>query len=277
MPSLRELQLKFAAMVLDPAGDYAAAHIVANAIPTRERFGFYRNNVMANFRQTLRVVYPVIERLVGADFFDRAADDYQRVHPSSSGDLNRYGQYFADFIETWAPARALPYLADVARLEWLVEKSFHAANRQSLRPIDLVAVPPDRQALLTLDLHPACHLLVSAYPIHRIWQANQPDAPDDASVDLADGGVFLLVRRHGHAIAIEPLDRGGFCMLSLLAGGRKFGEALRDAVSVQPDFDVAAFLLRHVAGGTFAGFDWPLMNDDAPAPANVPRPLGVAA
>ena len=277
MSSLRELQLKFVATLLDPAGNYAAAHVIDRAIPAQERIGFYRNNVLANFRQTLRAVYPVIERLVGEHFFDRAADRYMRVHPSASGDLNRFGEHFADFLETWPPARELSYLADVARLEWLVEASFHAGDRGSLRPEDLAAVPPDRQALLTFDLHPACRLLVSAYPIHRIWRVNQPDAPGDAAVDLAQGGVFLLVRRCGHEVAIETLGHGEFCMLSLFAAGRNFDEALRYAVSVQPDFDVAAFLQRHVIGGTFTGFDWPLSCGDETAQGDSQRPLAAAA
>jgi hypothetical protein len=257
MPSLRELQLRFAATLLDPAANDALAYVIGRGIPPHERIGFYRNNVIANFRNTLRAVYPVIERLVGEPFFDQAADRYLRTHPSSSGDLNRFGAHFAEFLETWPPARELRYLADVARLEWLVEESFHGADRESVQPADLAAVPPDQQALLCFELHPACRLLVSAFPIHRIWQVNQPDAPRDASVDLGEGGVYLLIRRDRHEVSIETLDHGSFCMLSLLAAGRNFDEAFHHAVSVQPDFDVAAFLKHHVTSGTFAGCDWP--------------------
>jgi len=258
MPSLRELQFKFVATLLDPAGGYADALVAGNAIAAPDRIGFYRNNVVSNYRAALRAVYPVVERLVGTVFFDHASDRYMRVHPSSSGDLNRFGEHFADFIETWPPAQDLPYLADVARLEWCIEESFHAADYASIRPAELASVPPDRQALLTFELHPSCRLLVSAFPVLCIWQVNQPHSPANATVDLAAGGEFLLVRRDGHDVAIEPLDRGGFCMLSLFAAGRNFDEAWRYADSVQPGFDVAAFLQRHVLGGTFAAFDWPV-------------------
>lgn len=258
MPALRELQLKLAASLLDPAGAYADALVKPGGIAATERIGFYRHNTVANYRATLRAVYPVVERLVGAAFFDGAADRYMRVHPSPSGDLNRFGEHFADFIEAWPPAQALPYLADVARLEWNIEASFHSADAAGIRAGGLAAVPPDRQAWLTFTLHPSCRLQVSAYPVLRIWNANQAGAPDDATVDLSDGGEFLLVRRDGHDVAIESLDHGGFCMLSLFAAGRNLEEAWRYADSVQPGFDVAAFLLRHVSGGTFHGFDWPV-------------------
>ena len=266
MPSLRELQLKFAASLIDPAGGYVDAQVEAKATPAPERIGFYRNNVVSNYRATLRAVYPVVERLVGATFFDRAADRYMRVHPSPSGDLNRFGEHFADFVETWPPVHHLPYLADVARLEWCIEESFHAADSASVQPAALATVPPDRQAFLTFDLHPSCRLLVSEFPVLRIWQANQPDASIGAAVDLAEGGEFLLVRRTGHDVAIESVDHGSFCMLSLFAAGRRFEEAWRYADSVQPGFDVVAFLQSHVPGGTFANFDWPAsLPDDEPS------------
>jgi hypothetical protein len=254
MPSLRELQLQLVANLLDPAAASAAAFVVETAIPARERIGFYRNNVMSNFRETLRAVHPVIERLVGTHFFDRAADAYLRAHPSTSGDLNLYSEHFADFVETWTPAGELPYLADVARLEWCIEQSFHAADRASLTVQDLAAVPAERQAELTFELHPSCHLLASTWPIQHIWQANQPGASEDIAIDLTEGGVFLLARRHQHEVVIETLDRGGFSMLSLLAIGRTFEDAWGSAVAAQADFNLTAFLQQHVVAGVFADF-----------------------
>ena len=254
MPSLRELQMQLVANLLDPGAASAAAFVTGTAIPAQERIGFYRNNAMSNFRETLRAVHPVIERLVGTHFFDRAADAYLRAHPSSSGDLNLFSEHFADFVETWTPAGELPYLADVARLEWCIEQSFHAADRAPLNVQDLAAVPVEHQDKLTFELHPSCRLLASAWPIQRIWQANQPGAADDLRVDLTEGGVFLLVRRQQHEVVIEALDRGGFSMLSLLAIGRPFDDAWRSAVAAQPDFDLATFLQKHVLAGVFADF-----------------------
>ena len=47
---------------------------------------------------------------------------------SASGGLNELGGHLADFLPAFAPARELPYLADVARLEWLVHKAHYAAD-----------------------------------------------------------------------------------------------------------------------------------------------------
>jgi hypothetical protein len=41
-----------------------------------------------------------------------------RIEPPLSPILLKYGGRFPTFIETFRPTSSLPYLADVARLEW---------------------------------------------------------------------------------------------------------------------------------------------------------------
>ena len=45
------------------------------------------------------------------------AREFVRAHPPSSPLLFLYGQEFPAFMETFEPARSIPYLADVARIE----------------------------------------------------------------------------------------------------------------------------------------------------------------
>jgi hypothetical protein len=243
--------LQLIANQLEPG---ALAQTAGSAIPAQQRVDFHRNNLLSSFRATLRAIYPVVERLVGPHFFERAADAFLDAHPTARGDVVLFGEHFADFVETWTSTGEHPYLADLARLEWRIEQSFRAADRESLHLQDLAAVPPHRQEKLTFELHPSCRLLASAWPIQRIWQANQPGAPEGLPVDLSGGGVFLLIRRQQDEVVIEALDGGGFCMLNLLSIGRPFDEACRSAVSAQSDFDLASFMQKHVVAGVFAEF-----------------------
>jgi len=61
-----------------------------------------------------------------------------QLHPRASARaaaLAEYGDGFADFLAGFAPAQSLPYLADVARLEWAINAAYHApiASRCSRR------------------------------------------------------------------------------------------------------------------------------------------------
>ena len=135
----------------------------------------YRGNVLANRRGTLRATYPVVCRLVGDAFFDEAAARYAGHAPSRSGDLHEYGDAFANFLEGYAHARSLPYLADVARLEWACHECYHAADAGAFDFAALARVPAERHAGLRFLLHPSTRLLRSSHPVAAIMEANQPD------------------------------------------------------------------------------------------------------
>ena len=118
MPSLHEWQRAFsAAAVFSDAAALASLRVVAGGMEPEARIGIYRANVLGNYRRALAATYPVIKRLVGVPFFDAASDNFVRGHPSTRGDINRYGADFSEFLRTYPPARDLKYLPDVARLE----------------------------------------------------------------------------------------------------------------------------------------------------------------
>lgn len=254
MPSLRELQSAFVGGLFDPAEGGAGAFIEANGRSPGDRFAIYRNNVFHNYREALRDVYPVVERLVGEDFFRFAADRYIPGHPSRHGNLHRFGEDFGAFLEGFAPAAGLAYLGDVARLEWHMHEAFHAADGVGMALERLARVTPERLPQLLFQLHPACRLLESPFPVHRIWLANQPDADPAETVDLADGGVRLLIRRHGYAVEMEPLGRGEFALLLAVSLGRPLQDALHQAQAAEEGFDFGAVLVKRAGDATVVDF-----------------------
>ena len=247
MPSLRELQLDFAAAVFDAdLVPGVAAAIQGHGMAAEARHGIYRNNVFHNYREALRDVYPVVERLVGEEFFGFAADRYIPLQPSHHGNLHCFGGAFGDFLDAFPPAAGLPYLGDVARLEWSMHESFHAADHPAMALERLAAVPPEGLPLLTFTLHPACRLIESRFPIHRIWQANQPGNAADEAIDLGAGGVGLLVRRRDYAVELESLEAAEFALLRVFAAGRPLCDALQAAQAEAPDFSLESALLRRI-------------------------------
>jgi hypothetical protein len=257
MPSLRELQAGFAAALFDAGSAREAPALRADGISPALRLGFYRTNVMENYRKALAATYPAIERLVGPGCFAHLAYEYARRHASQSGDVGAHGERFADFLERHAVSRDLPYLSEVARLEWAIDESFYEADRGALRLERLAAVPPEQVAALRLHLAPPCRLLRSRYPLLRIWQISQPDHTGDERVDLDAGGVELLVRREGYAVQVEPLCAAEYAMLDALRAGYGFGEAFDYALALDAAFDAGAFLRKHVASGVVCDFTVP--------------------
>lgn len=148
--------------------------------PDGERLAIHRNNWHTNLCQALRLSYPVVERLVGREFFDYCGVNFIEGWPSHSANLDDYGREFPVFLSSFPPASTLPYLGDVAALEAAIEA---------------ISAAEDVRMQLRVD---------SQFPILSIWQSNQPGA-EDVCIDLDAGSDRLLVRREQSEVVIEKL------------------------------------------------------------------------
>lgn len=216
-----------------------------------EHLAIYRNAVLGTMLRAMANIYPVCKQLVGEDFFDAMTRFYVRGNPSQSPDLGDYGASFADFISVFEPAAALGYLPDVARLEWAWHTAFHAQNERGLDIEALGTVPEYALENIRFSMPASASLLESDYPIHRIWQVNQPDWAGDQSVDLDQGGVRLIIWRQGYDMRVDPLSPTEWQFLTDIAAGYTLGE-MGDEKNAP---DIETLLPRCVQRGWIAGFE----------------------
>ncbi len=248
MPELAATQQLFGAALADAATAAGATGLFSGA-PRRVlgRLAIYRANVAANAAKALAAAYPVMRQLVGDEFFDALARAYSNAHPSASGDLNEHGAQFALFLDSFEHTRELPYLPDVARLEWLVHRAHYAADHPALDLARLTRIPDHEYPGLALKLHSAAGLLRSPYPVGRIWEVHQPDYGGEITADLDSGAQCVLVHRPRYRVAVAMLDAGEAAFLYALAAGQRLGAALERAVAEEAAFDLAVSLQRWIA------------------------------
>ncbi|NJR72001.1 MAG: DUF2063 domain-containing protein [Gammaproteobacteria bacterium] len=188
------------------------AEINGGTLSPSKRLHLYQHNVTSTLCNTLTSLYPVVCNIVGLAFFTEMARRYIDVKPSHSGDLHDYGATFADFISRYQPAEELPYLSDVAKLEWHWHVAFHAAD---VVPFDLARLQPlsDSQLdTLKFQCAPSMALIASPYPLLEIWLFNQPD--DAAGTDIGTGDkqinwdideAYVVISRHGTQVEMRTL------------------------------------------------------------------------
>jgi len=257
MHALRELQFAFGDAVTFGTG-YVLQQVRPNGLSAAQRVAIYRNSVHETLIGALRGTYPVIEKLVGEAFFRGAAELHVRGYPSTSGDVRRYGDGFAHFLENFAAAAKLPYLPDVARLEWAFSESFGAPDAPCRLDLAALAqVPQERWEELGFTLDPSVQLVASLYPVDRIWRVNQDDARPDQRVSLDEGGVHLLVLRSDDAVGIHRLDLAEHAFLSALQRGESLADAHERGFEADEGFPLAAILNKHITLGTFATWHVP--------------------
>jgi uncharacterized protein (UPF0276 family) len=217
-----------------------------------QRFDLYRGNLGATWSKTLAGAYPVVQALVGEEFFDGLAQAYGRAHPSDSGDLNRFGAHFAAFLRDFPHVADYPYLPDMARLEWALHRAHYAPSAEGVTAQQIAALPPDQVETARLRLHPACQLLASDWAVINLWQAHQPDSGVGFPARMAEPSHGLVARPHWKA-QVVPLARGGHAALSVLERGGEFGAALDAAFDIDEDFDVAGNLRLWISHALIVG------------------------
>ncbi|MBV9724476.1 MAG: putative DNA-binding domain-containing protein, partial [Gammaproteobacteria bacterium] len=217
MLSLPELQTRMASALFGEATAPPPTWIRAAGIRPELRLGIYRNNLQEGFAKTLALEFPVMQRLVGEDYFRQLALSFLAHHPSRSGDLHHVGAPFAGFLREQFADTPYRYFADVAALEWALQECLVAEDDAAIDPHALQTVPPRAYPRLRLALRRAARLLESPFPIVRIWEANQPEAEPVGTIDLAAGPEFALAHRIAGSARISRLSAGEFALLSRLA------------------------------------------------------------
>jgi hypothetical protein len=240
MPTaLREWQAAFAAQL---CGEVEAGD---------KRLAIHRHHIASSLAKVLASTFPTVQTLVGTDFFRRLAQAYVARDLPVQPVLAEYGAGFPGFVATWAPADGLPYLADMARLDWALNTAFHSPRRQSLAAADLAVLPPERLATSTLLLAPGAAVIRSRYPIDLIWAASQPGAPDE-KVDLGQRAACLLVMRRTDDAGFMVLSEGEAAFMEGLGKGLTLEASAGAAFAVDGVFELTRSFGRLLVCEVFA-------------------------
>lgn len=243
-------QHAFVAALLDAALPVPPGLTAWNGSDPDLRFAVYRNNVVHSLVNVLTDSFPVVRELVGDEFFGAMARLYLVDHPPASPLMHRYGAGLPAWIADFEPATALPYLSDMARLEWARLCAFHAADAEPIEVQALVGLmqAPEFLASATLALHPTLAIVRSPHPIVSLWSAHQQDAAArDAQLSALrlDRAEAALVFRDAadDAVVLELPDADAHLTATIAAGA-----SLATAQQAHPQGDlvqVLTLLLRH--------------------------------
>ncbi|MFO1128117.1 MAG: DNA-binding domain-containing protein [Rhodospirillales bacterium] len=248
MLALHDLQRRFAAAVVESDASLLAGSIVDDVPGAKARLAIYANHYRVTLIDALAAVFPVVQELVGVPFFRAAARRYVRMVPPASPCLLAYGGEFSAFLDALPEARSLPYLGDVARLEWALNEASHAPGAPALAD-DASPSTADGRSAPGLHLHPSCRLISSPFPVERIWRLHRKPCGERETVDLNAGGARLLVHRRQDDVGWLRLSPADYAFLQRLIIGGRLDEALALARTVDHRFDPTDLLTALIEGG----------------------------
>lgn len=234
MTALAHFQDRFAKALADPSPKL-------DEVTVQPGFAVYRNTVMKGLIDTLEANFPAILALVGEEWFRAAAAEFARQQPPDSPIMALYGASFASFLADFKPAVDMPYLGEVAALDWLWVRSATAPSSEALTMADIAGIAEDDLAGRTVKLHPALQVHWSKTTAPTIWlDARGIEPRDELGFTAAEEGI--LITRSAKAVAATRLSLGGQRLIDRLSKGATLGWALAEASRSEPGLDLGGFV-----------------------------------
>ncbi len=238
MQSPDHFQTDFVAAIMDPALATPNHIVDPNGNPTDKRFNVYRNNVISSLLEAMSQAFPIVEKLVGHEFFREMARIYIRNNPPSSPLMMFYGKNFPKFIENFEPAKSVPYLSDIARLEFARRVTYFAGDASPPPKAVLDGVDPEKIAECCFVLRPALNVISSKFPIYDIWKRNF----DDKEHPIGKSAQDALITRPYMEVLVQPVPVGTKTFIDLLRIGVSLGVAVERTLEKFSTADISQII-----------------------------------
>ncbi len=253
---LNKIQKNFKKLMLDhpdalenPPKDFADI-FEEKHIPLAKRLKVYRNNIVGSLSEVIIASFPIIENLVGKEFMENMARHYVIQNPPTEGCLNQYGTTLPNFIKTFEPAKSLPYLADIARLEIAMNDAYYAKDHETLTAEDFGKILPEHLPETIIKIGSSVQLITFDYPVTTIRDYCLSD-DQEQTLDISTGEEILLIHRPELEVFITPIAEDEYAMLENLKQ-HNLGDAVEITLLQYPDFDFQPFLQKHLDIKTFS-------------------------
>lgn len=253
---LHEFQSAFRQAFLSDRKTDAITFIRATKASDAEvRFDIYRNNVRASLIEVMRSAFPAVNYFAGNDNFAYAASRFLEIASPRIPRLYAYGDQFPEFLKDFGPAQAMPWLTDLARLEWACQESLFAADADALR-IEHISQLEGHTEPVQLRLHPSLRVVSSFYPVLSLWeQAISEKDKGRGRPNLETPGETILLVRPQDDVEFHRLLPGEAALITAIRDGQDLAGALEATRVAQPGQDLGYILAVLVARNCFMALD----------------------
>jgi hypothetical protein len=222
--SLSAIQAAFEAAIYEDSAEALAGLVKGpQQRSALEGISVYRNNTHERLKHVLAQIFPVCQQLVGERCFEQLARLYIADHPCDSHDLESYGGEFPltvsrVLLEQPALQAAVPYLVDMARIEWLMQRAYFAENRARFDYGALAELSERETELVHFELQQDVSIIAVKWPVAAVWAMHQP-GETVTEFSIAPGNEYYLVERPRYQPELRVVSEPLFQALSLISRG----------------------------------------------------------
>lgn len=216
--SILNLQKSLLSDVRDRKTSLAGKIVPGGKLTARQAIRVYQQGYKVRLTDAIAANYEALWYALGDKKFFRLCEDYRAAYPSTTYNLNTYGDKLPAFIAKKFPK--LPYLHHLARFEWLLFEVFNAAEEAAT--IDLGKVDAEKGVLA---FQPSVALFASPFRIYDLWR-NRKKLPKGYSPANFVSDEFVLLYKHEHRHFFAVLTANQFAIIHLLLKGKTITQAI---------------------------------------------------
>lgn len=214
----------------------------------------YQNNLKANAERALAITYPSVKTIIGDENFRYATTQYLHEFFKSTADWGLWGEHLADFLAQQTLIESLPYLPDIARLDWALHQSYRAKNSES-NINSFYLLEQEGSANLRFELADGLFVISSPFPIIAIrdYFKREPIFDQGAfetcmqeaiNQGQTSSGFHALVYRQGLEVKLDTISSAESYWYQLLIKSTLIGQAL-DSIEAY-DFELSSWLPKAI-------------------------------
>ena len=240
---LNKYQHDFAAYL--QSGD---SSFLSNIFPNADNIelaSVYRNGFMRSCVNALCSNYPVIDRLVGHEYFGFLAQQYIHNNPPKTGSLVGYGEQFPEFISEMIEHHQLSYLASFALLDRAWLQVYLARDDLPINPEWLQCKLAQGIDIETLNIRCiwSSRLVILDYQALSLWSELKDEGNLQQDMDLIhekESSAFIW-RTTDDRIQVRSLNLAETTFFEAMAQHSTLNQSMQMAQAVDAQFDIAEF------------------------------------
>jgi hypothetical protein len=150
----------------------------------------YKDTINAQLINTLKIVFPICESMLGTEFFSAMSFQYIKNYPSESSNLNEYGKYMSVFMKDFKPLEEYPYFSDIASMEYNYDEVKRSAYTQ-IDDKDLSNFEESQYNSLIFKPAESLKLFSSPFKVAEIWKMYEDN--DIKELDISTDTTYNVI------------------------------------------------------------------------------------
>lgn len=225
-PSLVELERAVAANILTGEGPDVADWIRVPAdADVAARFAVYVDGYPARVTESLRETFPAVANILGEGSFAALVARYLAHVPAGERNLNYVGSALPAHLRSDKLRDDLPFLPDLAQLEWAATVCFHAKLATAFDASVCSGWRMEDWGRARIEFQPGLALLRSPWPLRELRETRHVER-SKIDVDLVGRPDRVLVRRQGFEVVVESIGEIEAEAVERLLAGAPLGDTM---------------------------------------------------